>query len=242
MHKLKLYHFMPDKLNLYSDIGNIIALKQRAKARNIEIEVVEINDAEGVTLEACDLFFIGGGSDREQAIATKELQKIKVPLKEAIEAGMPGLTICGGYQFLGTKYITPDGTALEGLSILDFYTESKPGRLIGDVVIESETFGTIVGFENHGGRTYHNFDGLGKVTYGYGNNDDDQIEGIHYKNLLGSYLHGPILPKNHEITDYLLRKACERKGIPFTPEELDNTAEEQAKKVIVARANKAKKK
>ena len=87
---------------------------------------------------------------------------------------MPGLTICGGYQFLGTKYITPDGTELEGLGILDFYTKSKTDRLTGDIVIKSDTFGTIVGFENHGGRTYHNFDTLGHVVTGYGNNDDDK--------------------------------------------------------------------
>ena len=105
-------------------------------------------------------------------------------------------------------------------------------------MIESDTFGTIVGFENHGGRTYHQFDTLGHVTHGYGNNDHDAKEGIHYKNLLGTYLHGPILPKNHELTDYLLKAACERKGIPFEPVELDNTEEEAAKKVIVDRVSK----
>lgn len=235
MNELKLYHFMTDKLNLYSDIGNIIALKQRAKWRNIKLNVVEVNETEGVTFDGCDIFFIGGGSDREQALATKELSKIKSKLKNAIEEGMPGLTICGGYQFLGNKYITPDGTELEGLGILDFYTQSKKERLTGDIVIESDTFGTIVGFENHGGRTYHNYDTLGKVTHGFGNNDEDGKEGIHYKNLLGTYLHGPILPKNHEITDYLLEQACIRKGIPFEPRQLDNTAEEAAKQAIVDR-------
>ena len=164
MYELTVFHFMSDKLNLYSDIGNIIALKQRAKKRNINLKVIEINETEGVTLEKCDIFFIGGGSDREQSIATKELSKIKTILKDAIEDGMPGLTICGGYQFLGTKYITPDGTELEGLGILDFYTKSKTDRLTGDIVIKSDTFGTIVGFENHGGRTYHNFDTLGHLS------------------------------------------------------------------------------
>ena len=136
MNELTVYHFMSDKLNLYSDIGNIIALKQRAKKRGIQLNVVEVNQTEGVTLDNCDIFFIGGGSDREQSIATKELSKIKTTLKDAIEDGMPGLTICGGYQFLGTKYITPDGTELEGLGILDFYTESRTERLTGDIVIE----------------------------------------------------------------------------------------------------------
>ena len=238
MNELTVYHFMPDKLNLYSDIGNIIALRQRAKLRNNQLNVVDINETEGITLDNCDIFFIGGGSDREQALATKELSKIKTVLKDAIEEGMPGLTICGGYQFLGSKYITPDGTELAGLNILDFYTESQTNRLTGDIVIESKTFGTIVGFENHGGRTYHKFGTLGHVTHGYGNNDEDAKEGIHYKNLLGTYLHGPILPKNHEITDYLLEKACERKGIAFEPKQVDNTEEEAAKQVIVDRVAK----
>ncbi|HLR18695.1 MAG TPA: glutamine amidotransferase [Staphylococcus sp.] len=235
MNELTVYHFMPDKLNLYSDIGNIIALKQRAMLRNIKLNVVDINETEGVTFDQCDIFFIGGGSDREQALATKELSKIRTTLKAVIEDGMPGLTVCGGYQFLGSKYITPDGTELEGLDILDFYTESQKDRLTGDIVIESETFGTIVGFENHGGRTYHSYGTLGQVTYGYGNNDDDAKEGIHYKNLLGTYLHGPILPKNHEVTDYLLEKACERKGIAFEPKKVNNAEEEAAKQVIVDR-------
>ncbi|WP_341775174.1 glutamine amidotransferase [Staphylococcus hyicus] len=238
MYELTIFHFMPDKLNLYSDIGNIMALKYRAKQRNIKVNVIDINETDGIDLSKADIFFIGGGSDREQSLATKELAKIKTQLKEAIEDGLPGLTICGGYQFLGKKYITPDGEVLEGLNILDFYTESQTERLTGDVVIESETFGTIVGFENHGGRTYHHFDTLGHVTYGYGNNATDKNEGIHYKNLLGTYLHGPVLPKNHEMTDYLLEVAAKRKGIPFEPKHIDNTAEEQAKQVLIDRARK----
>lgn len=240
MSSIKIFHFMPDKLNLYGDIGNIIALKQRAKWRNIEVEVIDITDTDQLSLDECDIFFIGGGSDREQSLATEQLKKIKTQLKDAIEGGMPTLTICGGYQFLGSEYVTPDGTRLEGLNILDIYTESKKDRLIGDIVIESETFGQIVGFENHGGRTYHEYPTLGKVVDGYGNNDTDKKEGIHYKNLLGTYLHGPILPKNHEITDYLLKQACIRKGITFELEQLDNTVEEAAKQAIIKRLLKAK--
>ena len=240
MSSIKIYHFMPDKLNLYGDIGNIIALKQRAKWRNINVEVVDITETDDLSLDECDIFFIGGGSDREQSLATEQLKKIKTQLKNAIEDGMPTLTICGGYQFLGSEYVTPDGTRLEGLNILNIVTESKKERLIGDIVIESETFGQIVGFENHGGRTYHEYSTLGKVVDGYGNNDTDKREGIHYKNLLGTYLHGPILPKNHEITDYLLKQACIRKGIAFEPEQLDNTVEEAAKQAIIKRLLKAK--
>ncbi|QLK86394.1 type 1 glutamine amidotransferase [Staphylococcus sp. 17KM0847] len=238
MYELTVFHFMPDKLNLYSDIGNIMALKYRAKQRNITLNVVDVNEVDGIDLNNADIFFIGGGSDREQALATKELTKIKEQLKEAIESGLPGLVVCGGYQFLGEKYITPDGKVLEGLHILDFYTESQTDRLTGDIVIESEQFGTIVGFENHGGRTHHSYPTLGHVTHGYGNNDTDRQEGLHYKNLLGTYLHGPVLPKNHEMTDYLLAVAAERKGIPFEPKNIDSIEEEAAKKVLIERAKK----
>lgn len=130
MSAIKIFHFMPDKLNLYGDIGNIIALKQRAKWRNIKVEVVDIIDTEGLSLDDCDIFFIGGGSDREQSLATEQLKKIKTQLKDAIEDGLPTLTICGGYQFLGSEYVTPDGTRLEGLNILDIYTESKNKGLL----------------------------------------------------------------------------------------------------------------
>ncbi|MCO4096936.1 glutamine amidotransferase [Macrococcus canis] len=232
---IEVYHFMPDKLNLYGDIGNIIALKKRAAWRGIHVNVTDINTTAGIKISDADILFIGGGSDREQKIATDDLFHVKDDFKAAIEDGMPALTICGGYQFLGEKYITPDGQELRGLNILDFYTESKPERLIGNIVIESDTFGQIVGFENHGGRTYHNYGTLGHVVSGFGNNDDDKEEGLHYKNLLGTYLHGPILPKNHEITDYLLRTACERKNIQFPEIELDNMREEAAKQVIVNR-------
>lgn len=235
MTAINIFHFMPDKLNLYGDIGNIIALKQRAKWRGIDVHVTDVKETSGLKISDADILFIGGGSDREQAIATTELFKVKDEFKAAIEDGVPALTICGGYQFLGEKYITPDGQELKGLNILDFYTESKKDRLTGNIVIESETFGQIVGFENHGGRTYHNYGTLGKVVSGYGNNDTDKQEGIHYKNLLGTYLHGPILPKNHEITDYLLKAACERRSIPFGSMEGDNFAEESAKKVIIDR-------
>ncbi|TDM12056.1 type 1 glutamine amidotransferase [Macrococcus lamae] len=235
MSSINIYHFMPDKLNLYGDIGNIIALTKRAKWRGIDVKVTDVKETTGLSLSEADILFIGGGSDREQAIATQELFRIKDDFKAAIEDGVPALTICGGYQFLGEKYVTPDGQSLPGLNILDFYTESKKDRLTGNIVIESETFGQIVGFENHGGRTYHPYGTLGNVISGYGNNDTDKKEGLHYKNLLGTYLHGPILPKNHEITDYLLKAACERKNIEFGSMDGDNIVEENAKKVIIDR-------
>ncbi|MGF7535762.1 glutamine amidotransferase [Bacillus mexicanus] len=234
--KLTLYHFFPDKLNLYGDRGNIICLKKRCEWRGIELIVREVSETDNLDMSDMDLFFIGGGSDREQSLATNELQKIKDTLKEKIESGVPGLTICGGYQFLGTEYIDANGNRLETLGILDFKTEAKNPRLIGNVLIKSDQFGKVVGFENHGGRTYHNYETLGVVEKGFGNEDNDKKEGIVYKNLIGTYLHGPILPKNPEVADFLVKQAIEKKYGEEIAEDwmlqLDNTFENRAKESV----------
>ena len=200
--ELKLYHFMPDKLNLYGDIGNVIALKKRCEWRGIDLKIENITSTDGIKLSNCDIFFIGGGSDREQCIATEQFSKIKNEFKSAIEDGIPALTICGGYQFLGEYYKTVDGDKLPGLNILDFYTESikDAPRLIGNILVESERFGNIVGFENHGGRTY---------------------------------LHGPILPKNPNVADYLIKAALDNKYGNYDFIELNNEIELNANSHMV---------
>lgn len=237
MMELTLYQFAPDKLNLYGDRGNIIVLKERCKWRNIDLNVVEIKTTEGIDLSKADILFIGGGSDREQSLVTQDLMNIKNEFKAAIEDGVSCLTICGGYQFLGNYYELLDGTKLKGLEILDFYNVSKPGRLIGNVVIESEDMGKIVGFENHGGRTYHNYDALGKVISGHGNNGEDEKEGLRYKNLIGTYLHGPILPKNPNIADKLILSALERKygvkELALLNDKIENNAKEDVIKKLL---------
>lgn len=154
---------------------------------------------------------IGGGSDREQAIATSRLTPLHNEIKAWIEDGVSGLTICGGYQFLGDYYQTKDGQKIKGMGILPFYTIAGDTRLMTNLLVESEQFGRVVGFENHGGRTYHDLPAIGKVINGYGNNEESAEEGLHYRNLIGTYLHGPILPKNPRIADYLIEQAYERK-------------------------------
>lgn len=154
---------------------------------------------------------IGGGSDREQAIATSRLSPIVEDIKAWVEDGVSGLTICGGYQFLGEYYQTKNGEKIKGMGILPFYTVSGDTRLMTNLLVESKQFGQVVGFENHGGRTYHNFPTIGKVINGFGNNEESGEEGLHYHNLIGTYLHGPILPKNPVIADYLIEKAFARK-------------------------------
>lgn len=228
--KLTLYHFFDELLNLYGDRGNVIALKHRCEARGIELDVVSVKDVDGLKLSEGDIYFIGGGADSSQALCTEQLLKIKSEFKDAVEDGVSALTICGGYQFLGERYTTANGEDLKTLGILDFYTEStvqKP-RLIGNVLLESDRFGQVVGYENHGGRTFHNYETLGRVVSGYGNNDDDKAEGLVYKNLIGTYLHGPVLPKNPSMTDFLIANAIERKygktDLPYVETQFENWA------------------
>jgi CobQ-like glutamine amidotransferase family enzyme len=230
--KVNLYHFFPDKLNLYGDRGNILTLQKRCQWRGIELVVKEIKNVSSLSLNEADFLFIGGGSDREQSLCTEQLSAIKNEIKSAIEDHVTMLTICGGYQFLGDYYTTADGEKLKGLGILDLYTECKGERIIGNLLIESEQFGPIAGFENHGGKTYHDYPTLGKVIQGGGNNGEDKKEGIVYKSLIGTYLHGPLLPKNPQIADWLLDSALKRKYGNISLQELDNTYEEKANRKI----------
>lgn len=173
---------------------------------------------------------IGGGSDREQYIATTRLQPIVNEIKSWIYDGVSGLTICGGYQFLGEYYEMKNGEKLKGMGLLPFYTKTGADRLMANLLVESEMFGKIVGFENHGGKTYHSLPPLGKVIKGFGNNGESGEEGLIFNHLIGTYLHGPILPKNPKIADFLIEKAFERKtGKKLEP--LNDTLENEANKI-----------
>ncbi len=212
--ELKIYHMYPDLLNLYGDLGNVTCLSKRCQWRGIDVEVVGFSMNHEVPLDEGDLFFIGGGSDRGQNIVYSHLLKYTRMMGDLIEDGAPVLAICGGYQLLGEKYIDADGNDVPGLGIFDYHTRSEEGRLIGNIIIEN-SLGlnpeTLVGFENHGGRTYHDHQALGKVKVGYGNNGQDSEEGMVYQNCIGTYLHGPLLPKNPHLADYLILKALGRK-------------------------------
>jgi CobQ-like glutamine amidotransferase family enzyme len=239
MLELLIYHFCPDTLNLYGDRGNIICLKKRCEWRGIPVRIEEIRTPEDAKPSGCDLFMIGGGSDREQSIATNRLTPMVKEIKAWVEDGVSGLTICGGYQFLGDYYETKNGEKLKGMGILPFYSKAEKDRLMTNILVESERFGRIVGFENHGGRTYHDFLPLGKVINGFGNNEESREEGLHYHHLIGTYLHGPILPKNPQIADYLIEKAYERKtGRKL--EQLDDRLEEAANQTVWERFRQSK--
>jgi CobQ-like glutamine amidotransferase family enzyme len=189
-----------------------------------------------VPLDEGDIFFIGGGSDRGQNIVYSHLLKYREEMEQLIEDSAVVLSICGGYQLLGEKYIDAQGNDVSGLGIFDYYTQSEEGRLIGNIIIKNNLDlvpKTLVGFENHGGRTYHDHNPLGQVLVGYGNNSKDGGEGMVYKNCIGTYLHGPILPKNPHLADHLILKALERRYGHHELKELDDSCENSAHEKVL---------
>lgn len=233
----------PDLMSTYGDRGNIITLSYRLKKRGIKsiVHKISVHEPESLISEM-DLIFMGGAQDKQQEIVNQDLKNNKGKyLKEAIAQGVPGLFVCGAYQFLGKYYKAADGTIIDGLGVFDLYTEN-PGinfpRCIGNIIIESKLFPKIklVGFENHGGRTYLRDKKLAfaQVIKGFGNNGEDLTEGIFYKNSFGTYLHGPILPKNPELADYLIKKALERKyGNETKLKKIDNKWENKAREFVI---------
>lgn len=229
--KLTIGHLYPNLLNLYGDRGNAKCLQRRLQWRGIEGDVVMLS-GNRIDFRKVDVLLLGGGSDREQEIACGYLKKVAGELREYVESGGVLLAVCGGYQLLGNYYRTAK-TVIEGLGILDIHTEWKPERLVGDVILDSPAFRSpVVGFENHGGRTYiGEYEPLGRVRQGHGNTDEGEWEGILYKNVCATYLHGPLLPKNPEVCDYLLERALKRKYGNETrlwalPDELEHMANE----------------
>ena len=233
--KLTIGHLYPDLLNLYGDRGNIACLMKRCIWRGIEAETIEFNTGDQIDFSKLDIVLLGGGSDREQAIVCKSLLEIQSEFKDYVEDGGVVIAVCGGYQLLGKYYKTDDGM-IEGLNLVDIYTEQEEGRLIDNIVLDSELADMpVVGFENHGGRTFHNYKTLGKVIAGHGNNDEDGEEGMIYKNFIGTYLHGPFLPKNPHIADYLILNAMKNKYNVDSIEELDDEIEFKAHDVMINR-------
>ncbi len=234
--KITIGHLYPDLLNLYGDRGNIQCMKKRLEWRGIEASVMEFSLTDHIDFSQLDLVLLGGGSDREQMLVCQRLKTIREDFASYVEDGGSVLAVCGGYQLLGHYYDTEDGR-IEGLSLVDLYTRQGSPRLISNIVIQNENFPyPIVGFENHGGRTYINDNRpLGKVAFGHGNNGEDGQEGVLYKNVMGTYLHGPLLPKNPHVCDYLLKNALERKYGTADLVPLDDEQELEANRYIVER-------
>jgi lipid II isoglutaminyl synthase (glutamine-hydrolysing) len=230
----------PDLMNIYGDRGNILALTQRMRWRGYDARVVDLPKGREAGLEEVDVFFFGGGQDREQAIVYDDLLERKaLPLGNAIAAGAAMLAVCGGYQLLGHYYQTADGERLPGIGLLDLHTEAGSRRHIGNVVVETGlglTPTTLVGFENHSGRTFlgAGLEPLGRVRVGAGNNGDDGSEGVTSGTVFGTYLHGSLLPKNPHLADHVILAALRRRGIDAL-EPLDDRLELEAHDRILRR-------
>jgi len=243
--KLNICHLYPDLLDLYGDRGNILALAARCRWRGIEPIIQQASLGEDLDFMGMDILFLGGGSDREQSLLVQDLMRREKELRSAIENGLVVLSICGGYQMLGRYYQLASGEKIQGLGIIDIWTIAGAKRLIGNVVVELDErvlnldskSRTLVGFENHSGKTYlgEGVVPLGKVLFGHGNNGDDHEEGMRYRNVFGTYLHGPLLPKNPHFADMLLELAIIRRGLDTRLRELDDCLEELAHEAIVNR-------
>ena len=215
--KLKLVHLYPLFLNLYGDAGNILTLKKRCEWRGIDLEIEHINIDDKIE-EGTDIYFIGGGQDRQQVEVSEELQKHKSILTAEYHNDAVFLGICGGYQLMGEYYQPHDAKRLEGIGLLDAYTVAGSTRFIGNVTAEVNYLmpTNIVGFENHSGLTYLNTDNndtkpMATIMTGKGNNGQDKTEGARSRNAFGTYLHGSFLPKNPHFADYLIKLALRKR-------------------------------
>ncbi|MCQ3808132.1 MAG: hypothetical protein OXB92_01030 [Acidimicrobiaceae bacterium] len=237
---VRLGHLYPDHLNIYADRGNIAVFRRRLEWRGMTLEVVEAGLGDEIP-EDCDLYYLGGGQDRDQRTVAQDLAGKADPLRRAAEGGAAVLAVCGGYQLMGHSYVGANGEELPGTALLDLETTAGTDRLIGDVVLSAELdgeTGTVVGYENHAGRTRLGPEcaPLGRVAKGRGNNGQDGFEGAVSGRRVGTYLHGPLLPKNPWLADTLLRWALDHAGANIELEPLDDTLERSAHTTAVARA------
>ncbi len=233
--ELRLLALYPEQMNIYADRGNILFLQRRCEWRGIDFVQASAGPGEGFDPSSHDLIYLGGGQDRDQlAVAADMVESKREALAAAVDDGAAMLAVCGGYQLLGHRYQL-DREQLPGLGLVDLKTVREPGpRLIGNVAIEVDLGDgpkTLAGFENHGGRTYlgEGTAPLGRVINGFGNNGKDDWEGARRDNLIGTYLHGPLLPKNAWLADRLIEWALERRyGTQPQLEPLDDKLEQAA--------------
>ncbi|MCL4543125.1 MAG: glutamine amidotransferase [Chloroflexi bacterium] len=242
--ELRIAHLYAELMNIYGDRGNVLVLRKRSLWRGITCHVTSIGLGELLDWQQFDLFFLGGGQDRHQHLMARDLQSKRDALFAAVADRRPLLAVCGGYQLLGHRYREADGAELAGIGLFDAETE-HPGlttpRCVGNVVVACEWAGiqqTLVGFENHGGRTFlgSNSAPLGRVIAGFGNNGKDGYEGARAGTAYGTYLHGSLLPKNPWFADHLLSLALQRRyGADAMIQPLDDRLEDAAHRTIVLR-------
>ncbi len=242
--KVVVGHLYPDHLNIYADRGNMAVLSKRAAWRGIGFEWTGIGPGEPLDPGAYDLLYVGGGQDREQALVAPDLASRAEPLDEALDGGTAILAVCGGYQLLGRSYRDRAGVELPGAGIFDHHTVAGDRRMIGDVLLDCELDAGVqrplAGFENHAGRTIlgPEAEPLGRVVAGFGNDGESGYEGCRRGRALGTYLHGPLLPRNPWLADWLLAQALARQaGEPPALEPLSDELEAAAQRVSAGRAH-----
>ncbi len=233
---LSILQLYPKDMNIYGDWGNVLTIMRRAQWHGYTPKLYEYNQGDTLPKDI-DIIIGGGGQDSGQDKIQTDLLAIGTQLHELADNGTPMLVICGLYQLFGHFFRTKEGHDIKGISIFDLETHGGSERMIGNIVTGSEQFGEIIGYENHSGQTFlgKNTQPLGKVIKGAGNNGQDDYEGARYKNVIGSYMHGSLLPKNPAIADWLIETAAQRKYGEFTPTVIDDRFATNARLVALQR-------
>lgn len=228
---LNILHIYPRDMNIYGDYGNVLVLARRAQWHGYTPKIMHYNPGSAFPKDV-DIIVGGGGQDSGQDKVQADLQKIAPQLQLLADADVPMLLICGLYQLFGNYFKTQDGHVIDGIGILDIETIAGSERMIGNIITDSSEFGRIVGFENHSGLTYlrKGVEPFAKVIRGGGNNNQDKSEGARYRNVIGTYLHGSLLPKNPQIADWMLQIAFTKKFGSFTPKPIDDSIADLARK------------
>lgn len=233
---IRLLQLYPKDMNIYGDWGNTLVLERRLEWHGYKVELLEYNPGD-IFPKNVDLVVGGGGQDSGQDKIQDDLLKISDELHKLADDGVPMLMICGLYQLFGTFFKTQDGHTIKGIGIFDIETHAGPERLAGNIITTNSIFGEIVGYENHSGQTFlgKSAQPLGKVTKGAGNNGQDDSEGVQFNNVIGTYMHGSLLPKNPAIADYLIEKAIVKKYGDFTPTVIDDQFAIRAREIALIR-------
>jgi lipid II isoglutaminyl synthase (glutamine-hydrolysing) len=223
MKKLHIVHLYPNEMNTYGDRGNILTLTRRAQWHGLEPVIHHHHPGKPFPSEA-HIIFGGGGQDSAQSDIQIDILRIGDRLHQLAKTGVPMLTICGTYQLFGHRFVTHDKQSITGIGLFDLETQATSQRLIGNLAAETKEFGILYGFENHSGQTYLNKNQapLGKVIRGHGNNADSGLEGARSNNALGCYLHGPVLPANPMLSDWLIATGATLAHGNFTPRTIDD--------------------
>lgn len=233
---LDIVQLYPNDMNIYGDWGNALTLQRRAQwhGYSVNLHSYDVGDSLPKTV---DIIVGGGGQDSGQLVIQHDLLALAGQLKALADDGVPMLMVCGLYQMFGRFFRTKDGQDIKGIGLLDIETHAGSERLIGNIITASETFGDIVGYENHSGLTYlgGKVEPLGTVKQGAGNNGQDQTEGARYRNVIGTYLHGSVLPKNPLLADWLIEQAALRRYGEFSVNVIDDRFAEQARAVAMTR-------